>query len=247
MDWKTMAAIAVALVGTYTLGVLDARWRWGGGRLKRPILSITHRDIDILRFLERCGHDGSYGLVVAQSLKLGMWRTGSVYPLLRNLEEQALLESWEETPGPDQGRLLPRRRYRLSLCGKSILGAICGGLDPVREKARGAWDDWTEEDRATEREAARSLAPKGPTMMITYDIASYIDRAISELQKTTITKIQIETALTWCGRACAAAVLGQHDDAVKYADEAVEHAALSGNDQLLATVRMALKNHKIAP
>ncbi len=55
-----------------------------------------------------------------------------------------------------------------------------------------------------------------------------------ELRKKTLHQIQVETAYKWSGRACAAALLGRMDDAEEYAHEAIEHAALSGDDQLLA-------------
>ena len=72
---------------------------------------------------------------------------------------------------------------------------------------------------------------------------SRIEQAIAdgleELQKKTLRQIQVDTAYKWSGRACAAALMGRMDDAEEYAHEAIEHAALSGDDRLLAEVRRA--------
>ena len=69
----------------------------------------------------------------------------------------------------------------------------------------------------------------------------YIDKAITELQQKTLNAIQQETARVWAGRACAAVSLGLWPDAVEYAHESIEHAALSGNDALLREVRLVMK------
>ena len=66
---------------------------------------------------------------------------------------------------------------------------------------------------------------------------AYISKALAELQEKSLKDIQVETALTWGGRAIAAMVLGMHDDVIVYAHEAIEHAALSGDDSLLSTLR----------
>lgn len=76
-------------------------------------------------------------------------------------------------------------------------------------------------------------------------IAGYITKASLELASKCINQIQVETALTWAGRACAAASLGLHADAREYAHEAIEHAALSGHDALLRDVRAALRDHGV--
>ena len=73
----------------------------------------------------------------------------------------------------------------------------------------------------------------------------YLDKASDELAEKTLHDIQIETALTWCGRACVAARLGLKQDAKEYAHEAIEHAALSGQDDLLAGVREALATYRV--
>lgn len=65
--------------------------------------------------------------------------------------------------------------------------------------------------------------------------------AFSELRSKTLKQIQVETAYKWAGRACAAALMGLHDDAEEYAHEAIEHAALSGDDRLLGVVRDAMR------
>lgn len=66
-----------------------------------------------------------------------------------------------------------------------------------------------------------------------------IGDALVELRKKTLHQIQIETAYKWAGRACAASMMGKPNDAEEYAHEAIEHAALSGDDSLLAEVRRA--------
>lgn len=70
---------------------------------------------------------------------------------------------------------------------------------------------------------------------------AYVRKALVELQRKSLRDIQIETALTWAGRACAAARLGLAEDAIEYAHEAIEHAALSGDDALLASVRASVR------
>lgn len=69
----------------------------------------------------------------------------------------------------------------------------------------------------------------------------YIEKAIAELQQKTLNAIQQETAKVWAGRACAAASMGLWHDAIEYAHESVEHAALSGNDALLREVRLTMR------
>lgn len=79
-------------------------------------------------------------------------------------------------------------------------------------------------------------------------LTPYITKAAAELRHKTLRDIQIETALTWCGRACAAALSGTVNggaDAIEYAHEAIEHAALSGSDTLLRDVRAELRRHGV--
>jgi hypothetical protein len=77
------------------------------------------------------------------------------------------------------------------------------------------------------------------------NIEPYIERGLTELRGKSMRDVQIETALVWCGRACAAARMRRHDDAQEYAHEAIEHAALSGSNTLLSDVRAALVAHGI--
>ena len=74
----------------------------------------------------------------------------------------------------------------------------------------------------------------------------YIDRALAELQAKSLVQVQVETAFTWAGRACAAQLLGLPDDAREYAHEAIEHAALSGHEEVLDQVNEALADHGVA-
>lgn len=69
----------------------------------------------------------------------------------------------------------------------------------------------------------------------------YLDRADAELRQKSLHDIQVSTALTWCARGCVAAQMGLATDAHEYAHEAIEHAALTGDDDLLRMVRDALR------
>lgn len=72
-------------------------------------------------------------------------------------------------------------------------------------------------------------------------LTPFINRAIDELRQKSLNDIQVETALTWAGRACVAAHIGKLADAVEYAHEAIEHAALSGSGRLLDEIREELE------
>ena len=67
----------------------------------------------------------------------------------------------------------------------------------------------------------------------------YVKRAVHDLRGKTLRDVQIETALTWCGRAVVASAISP-SDAGEYGHEAVEHAALSGDDVVLRDVRTVL-------
>lgn len=71
----------------------------------------------------------------------------------------------------------------------------------------------------------------------------YVEKAKGELSNKSLKQIQVETALTWTGRACASMMRGEHDDAIEYAHEGIEHAALSGERGLLDQVRSVLSEH----
>jgi DUF1009 family protein len=75
-------------------------------------------------------------------------------------------------------------------------------------------------------------------------IEEAIQKAKEELADKTLKQVQISTAITWCGRACVAAK-NKSEDAVDYAHESIEHAALSGDDALLKMIRDILKDHGI--
>lgn len=77
------------------------------------------------------------------------------------------------------------------------------------------------------------------------DLTEHVERGLRELRRKGLRQIQFDTALVWCGRAIAAARLGEVDDAIEYAHEAIEHAALSGSDELLGTVREGLRREGI--
>lgn len=82
--------------------------------------------------------------------------------------------------------------------------------------------------------------------MAARDLGQFIAKAFDELHAKNLDEIQIETALVWCGRACAAANMGLVLDASEYAHEAIEHAALSGDDGLLRDVRAALARFDVS-
>lgn len=74
----------------------------------------------------------------------------------------------------------------------------------------------------------------------------HITAAMQELSRNTLHEIQCETALKWAGRACAAKVLKRPDiEAHEYAHEALEHAALCGDDRVLMLVREALDAYEV--
>lgn len=85
--------------------------------------------------------------------------------------------------------------------------------------------------------------------MISQAIQDKIDAAFPELRHKTIAQINVETARVWTGRACAAAHYAKQEphkadawmtSAHEYAHEAVEHAALTGDNGLLGEVQQAL-------
>lgn len=76
-------------------------------------------------------------------------------------------------------------------------------------------------------------------------IKFYIDKAKSELEEKDLKDIQVETAYTWCGRACAAVTMGLDEEAHEYAHEALEHAALTDSDSVFRAVRETLKSYKV--
>lgn len=78
-------------------------------------------------------------------------------------------------------------------------------------------------------------------MRVDGDILEAVREAMDELAGKDMKQIQVETAVKWCGRALAARLMGLPDrDVTEFAHEAVEHAALSGVDPVLAAVRAAL-------
>lgn len=75
---------------------------------------------------------------------------------------------------------------------------------------------------------------------------SYVGEGVKELEQKSLRDIQIETAHKWAGRACAAMVLGRPiEEAAEYGHEAIEHAALSGDDGVLAAVRALLAEYSV--
>lgn len=60
--------------------------------------------------------------------------------------------------------------------------------------------------------------------------------ALAELQQKSLKDIQRKTALAWAYRAWAARQLGYSIDAVEYEHEAIEHAALCGDNSMLDRV-----------
>ena len=78
-------------------------------------------------------------------------------------------------------------------------------------------------------------------------LAEYVQEGVAELQQKSLNTIQVETALKWFGRALAARMIGRDDrEVTEYAHEAIEHAALSGDDTLLKTIRATFNYHQIS-
>jgi len=73
------------------------------------------------------------------------------------------------------------------------------------------------------------------------DLSEQVKKAAAELRVKSLKDIQVETAKTWAGRACVASGLGLKQDAIEYAHEAIEHAALSGKERLLTDIRASLQ------
>jgi len=69
-----------------------------------------------------------------------------------------------------------------------------------------------------------------------------LQAALAELHQKSLAEIQKETALLWAYRAWAAYQLKLTADAVDYEQEALEHAALSGADDVLVQVRAIVKS-----
>lgn len=74
-------------------------------------------------------------------------------------------------------------------------------------------------------------------VMNTDTLQHYVEAALNELKRTDMAGIQRQTAVVWYGRAIAARVLGRREDALEFAHESIEHAALSGDMRLLAELR----------
>lgn len=76
-------------------------------------------------------------------------------------------------------------------------------------------------------------------------LADFVKQALTELKQKSLRQIQLETAMAWYGRAVAAAMLSKQADAIEYAHEAIEHAALSGDLALLGAIRAGLQSHGV--
>lgn len=77
------------------------------------------------------------------------------------------------------------------------------------------------------------------------EMEASLRKALKELESKTLNDIQYDTAITWCGRACAASMLGLMADAKEYAHEAIEHAALSKSFELLYLVQNYLDSYRV--
>ena len=77
-------------------------------------------------------------------------------------------------------------------------------------------------------------------------LRKHITAAMQELSQHSLRDVQRETALTWAGRACAAMMLElPGEEAHEYAHEALEHAALCGDDRLLRLVREVMASYGV--
>jgi len=77
-------------------------------------------------------------------------------------------------------------------------------------------------------------------------LLEYVKHGLVELTQKPLRQIQFETAKTWYGRAVAAIKLGKPADAIEYAHESIEHAALSGDDGFLRNIREGLRRNGVA-
>lgn len=77
-------------------------------------------------------------------------------------------------------------------------------------------------------------------------LSEYVRQALVELTRKSLQTIQLETAMVWYGRAVAAVQLGKPADAIEYAHESIEHAALAGDVGLLEGIRAGLRRHGLA-
>lgn len=71
----------------------------------------------------------TYGYLLVQRLEEKGFRVeaNTLYPLLRRLEKQKLLDSKWETSGPK-----PRKYYELSAVGREVYGRLCTQWDELR-------------------------------------------------------------------------------------------------------------------
>lgn len=82
--------------------------------------------------------------------------------------------------------------------------------------------------------------------MANIDLEKSTVEAMDELGQKNMQQIQIETAAKWCGRAVAAKLMDMSDrDITEFAHEAIEHAALSGDEEIFLIIRSALKQFNI--
>lgn len=78
------------------------------------------------------------------------------------------------------------------------------------------------------------------------DLTKSTVEAMEELAEKDIKQIQVETAAKWCGRALAAKLMDLPErDVTEFAHEAIEHAALSGDEDIFLAVRAALRQFNI--
>lgn len=77
-------------------------------------------------------------------------------------------------------------------------------------------------------------------------LLEYVKHGLAELAQKPLRQVQFETAKVWYGRAVAALKLGKPADAIEYAHESIEHAALSGDDGFLRNIREGLRRNGIA-
>jgi len=121
-DWKQAVGMVVACAVFYAAGLMAS------SRAKAPFLSIGWSDLSLLKMLAfEGGKDGMFGLAISERMKIPrdpFWRWRTIYPTLHDLEDRGLIESWEDTPGPDERRLIARRLYRVSAYGLDLLTAI---------------------------------------------------------------------------------------------------------------------------
>ena len=93
-----------------------------------PRLNLTYPTALVLQALSRGFHHG-FDIMDATGLP-----SGTVYPILRRLDGEGLLEStWEEQAAAQREGRPPRRYYAITPAGESMLAAATARYHPLNQ------------------------------------------------------------------------------------------------------------------